>query len=70
MSELEPKVVSALDQFSGVVAQVGDMTVSHYQRLVDGKIPNGTAKELAGDMHSALLELFVAPKRESDETEQ
>lgn len=61
MSDLEPKVVSALDQFSGVVAQVGEMTVAHYQRLVDGRLPPALADTLTSDMHDALIGLFVSP---------
>lgn len=67
MSDLEPKMVSALDQFSGVVAQVGDMTISHYQRLVDGRVPLGAAKSMTVDLHTALLELFVSPSEPEPE---
>lgn len=60
--ELEPRTVAALDQFSGVIGQIADITVAHHARLTDAHFPHELAAELTGDLHDALLALFVKPK--------
>lgn len=63
MSELEPRTVALLDQFSGVIGQIADITVAHHQRLLAGQVPHELARELTGDLHDALLALFVNPPK-------
>jgi len=69
MTELAPGAVSALDQFSGVCGQLADITVSHHERLLGGGVPHELASTLTGDLHDALLEVFILPKQAKDPDE-
>lgn len=61
-SELSPQAISALDQFSGVCSQIADITIAHHERLTHAHVPARLADTLTGDLHDALLQLFVLPK--------
>lgn len=69
VGDLTPKMISALDQFSGVCSQVADMTIAHHKRLTDAHVPAKLADTLTGDLHDALLELFVLPKPDKEPDE-
>lgn len=68
-SDLTPKMISALDQFSGVCSQIADMTIAHHERLTDAHVPPALADTLTGDLHDALLELFILPKPDKEPEE-
>lgn len=59
----------ALDQFSGICSQIADITVVHHEKLIDGRIPHDVAADLTGELHEALVALFIlpAPRREPED---
>lgn len=67
MSDLDAPTISALDQFTGIISTIGDMTAAHYQRVAGAGLPLDTAAELASDLHGNLLALFATPATEPED---
>jgi hypothetical protein len=61
---VDAAATSALDQLSGLIADIRTTTLVHYETLLRFHIPTADAAEMTAELQTVLLELLLPRTRD------